>query len=142
VKKSQPFKERRTSIRFPVFGYTVYVVFTTDMERTVTSIPRIKGADTKDAAALHVSVAGKPWSYLVFKYKPTCHEIAHESWHAVRRMLLEWTEVGLNDEAVAYHLGYMATKLKDFYFRQKKKGGKRCPAMSTSAATDTLPNAS
>lgn len=39
--------------------------------------------------------------------------VAHESWHAIRRILTS-LDVELDNEAVAYHIGYLVNKVHVF----------------------------
>jgi hypothetical protein len=104
--------ERR--VNFHVFGYAVFVVFTTDMVRSITSrYPDIKVKPTFEA--MHCREAGYPYSHLFFQIgNCTNGTIAHESWHVIRFMLADWCNVGLDNENVAYHIGYLVDSVTLF----------------------------
>lgn len=97
--------ERRTS--FHAFGYAVFVIFTEDMARSVHArYPKMPYGDS--FRAIHCHEHGNPYSHVFFKIGD-CPPgtVAHECWHAVRFMLLDWAGCNLDSENIAYHLGYV-----------------------------------
>lgn len=102
-------------INFPVFGYSIGVVFSTDVIRSIYDYHKNQH-DLSDTAAAHVGITGSGRSHLFFDFKAEPGIIAHESWHAVYRMF-EYEGMKLDDEAVAYHLGYL---VKEVLKAQKK----------------------
>jgi hypothetical protein len=102
------------NIDFPVFGYRVGVVFSTNVPRTVQQYFS-NFDDSADTEACHCPCKneGKAMLFMPFAVEPGT--IAHECYHAVRRML-SYEDVGLyevddesriDNETVAYHLGYL-----------------------------------
>jgi hypothetical protein len=104
--------ERR--VNFHVFGYAVFVVFTTDIPKSV--LARYNKIQAEPSFhAMHCREAGNPYSHLFFKIgDATPGTIAHESWHAVRYLLDDWTGCGLGNENVAYHIGYLVDSISVF----------------------------
>ena len=97
--------ERR--VNFHVFGFVVYVVFTEDIARSVNArYPDIDMQPTFDA--IHCREKGNPYSH-IFLRLGHCRPgtVAHESWHAIRYLLENWVGSNLDNETVAYHLGYL-----------------------------------
>lgn len=95
-------------------SYDVFIVFTESIAQSRTK--RYGSAGGSDGAkALHVSAEGGR-SHLFFKIgNAPSGVIAHECWHAIRRMMVEWAGVeDLDNETVAYHLGWLVGKVVDF----------------------------
>ena len=112
--KKTKYNDYEKDITFPVFvGYRVHVVFTDDLRKSRIARYGDKGL-SEDAAALHcVAKNGNAHLFFDLSKVSTCI-IAHESWHAVRRML-EWAGAELDNEVVAYHLGYIVGLVFDFW---------------------------
>jgi hypothetical protein len=104
--------ERR--IDFHAFGYVVYVVFTEDIARSVNA--RYALLDVQPTFdAMHCREKGNPYSHIFLRVGNCCPgTIAHESWHAVRYILEDWVGARLENEMVAYHLGYLVDVIHDF----------------------------
>ena len=113
--KKTRFGDYERKVTFACWAnYDVHVVFTE-------SIPLSRKArygtagDSDGAGALHASAIGGR-AHLFFKIGncPT-GVIAHESWHAICCLMTEWAGVKeLDNEAVAYDLGYLVQKVADF----------------------------
>lgn len=100
-------------VTFPVFSnYTVYIVFTDSISES--KFKRYGNRDeTDNAHGLHVSTKSGD-SHLLYKIEDAPTGIlAHEAWHAIFRMF-EWAGVELDNESVAYHLGYLVQRVSDF----------------------------
>lgn len=113
--KKTRFDDYERVINFAVWSnYDVHVIFT---DSIATSRKERYGTvgQGEDAGALHTSGVGGH-SHLFFKIEH-CPSgvIAHESWHAVYCLMTEWAGVkDLDNETVAYHLGYLVQKIVDF----------------------------
>jgi hypothetical protein len=96
---------------FPIFAdYKVRIVVTDDLQKSWDA--RIHDAyDAADTEALFG--ACDSGSALFFHREATVGTIAHESWHAIRYMLLE-SGAELDNEVVAYHLAYLVDRAFDF----------------------------
>lgn len=108
--------EHKTKIRFPVFSdYTVHVVVTEDIMEARAELDYLLGPCGGGAAsALHSYPADHPVSYLFFNpVLLTYGVVAHETWHCVRAML-EWAGARMENEVVAYHLGYIVDEIHKF----------------------------
>lgn len=102
---------RRTAIKFPVFGYTVRVILARNIGRTG---QRLGMNDLHDAKAAFVTDdPAPPYGWLILPLKPTPDLIAHEAAHAVRA-ILDRAGVGPDDETFAYHLDYLVGRVHKF----------------------------
>ena len=101
-------------IIFPVFvGYRIHVVFTDDLRKSRIARYGDEGL-SEEAAAMHC-IAKNGNAHLIFNTeKANPGILAHESWHAIRGML-EWAGAELDNEVVAYHLGYLFQHVFDFW---------------------------
>jgi hypothetical protein len=95
-------------IEFPVFGdYIVHVEEGKDFVAMGQKY-KIEGIEDTDQTCdgLTVHKKGVGFSFIFFKPNPCFGNIAHEAYHAVRHML-RWSGCDLDNETVAYHLGYV-----------------------------------
>jgi hypothetical protein len=114
-------RSRITHLEFPVFsGYTVHVEITSDIQKSLAKYPPTKCAidDENNTHAITIHVINEPFTFMFLPYNVSVGTIAHESWHAVKRMM-EYMDVELDSETVAYHLGYSVDKI--FRFARGKK---------------------
>lgn len=102
------------AVKFHVYGFVVYVVFSDDLAKSVAPrYPAIKVASSYHA--LCCRTANSPEMHMFFKLGDApAGAIAHESWHAVRYILDDWTGGCLDNEVVAYHLGYLVDVVTGF----------------------------
>ena len=108
-------RNRRTSIRFPIFAdFNVCVIVSRDVTRTGHRL----GVDLADASAAWVTSTEKPGrGWLVLGLKPSEDTIAHEAAHAVRH-ILRYVGARPDDETYAYHLGYLVGRIHKFLAKQ------------------------
>lgn len=100
-------KESCSELSFDAFAYEVHVVFTADVPGSRVKRDNIFGKyDGSPALGLHSYSPEEPFSYLFLRPDAHPSTIAHESWHCVRRML-HYCGAELENEVVAYHLGYL-----------------------------------
>ena len=116
-------KSRITHLEFPVFsGYLVHIEITSDVQKSLAKYPETKcavdGEDDANTHAITVHIVNEPLTFMFLPYNVSVGTIAHESWHAVKRMM-EYVDVKLDSETVAYHLGYSVDKI--FRFVRGKK---------------------
>lgn len=120
-------KEHKTRFFIPVYGnYEICVFVTDNLEWTVkTHIGEANWTKEEmnnvNATAHHV--IGELKSYIVLSLSVTVGDIAHESWHVIRRM---FRELGVeitksSNEEIAYPLGYLTDKVNDFYVKHVKR---------------------
>ena len=107
------------SIYFPVYGYEVRVVVTTDILRaTQLDFP---GTDerfddiTESTRAMHVPFKDRGIAYIYIPFDVGLGTIAHESYHAISRMM-EYFEIKHEEENMAYHMGFLVLEV---YERQR-----------------------
>ena len=113
------FKERKKSIKFPIFvNYTVNIIVTNDKQKSLKKIANKYKLviDQDHFEALSINVSDYSTSFLLFGENPSVGTIAHEVWHTVRHMLVEWVGAGLDNEVVAYHLGYLTQQVYDVIY--------------------------
>jgi hypothetical protein len=124
-------KSTKKKVEFSAFDYTVHIVLTEDV--LAYAKRRWKGVPFRPAQALHVVPKGTDSSWLLLPYNPTAGEIAHEAWHAVRRMLDD-CEAELENEVVAYHLGYLVNVAYSFVVNTREKEEKSGKANNSGSA--------
>ena len=108
--------ERSKTVKFPVFGYKIQVVVTEDLKKSLEK----RGLDPSSCTSVHGYWDGKAFSVLLFQTNPRVGTVAHECWHAVRRML-KFHEAEFENEVVAYHLGYLTQQVYDFVRSRSKQ---------------------
>jgi hypothetical protein len=108
-------KNKITIVEFPVFGdYLIHVEICSDLQKTVLKYPQTKDVDQLESTnALTVHPHGESFSFIFLKYNSSAGTVAHESWHAIRRMM-EHMGIALDSETVAYHLGYLVNRITQF----------------------------
>lgn len=106
-------KEKITTVRFPVFAnYTVNIVITDDVVKSRKSRDAKLGEpyDGVTAQAIHSwPLDGQGSSWLFFTQNVGAGTVAHECFHCVRR-IMRWLGADIENEVVAYHLGYLVDK--------------------------------
>lgn len=107
-------RNRRTSVRFPVFnGYEVRVILSRDVQRTGRGLK----VDLTGCAAAWVRIGDFPRrGWLVLAPDVDAGTIAHEASHAVRSMLA-YVGAKNEDEVFAYHLDYLVGRIHRFLER-------------------------
>ncbi len=101
-------------VLFPVWSnYCVHVIFTEDIAGSLKRRGREFNATSTDA--LHWN-RGNGHSVLMFQLgNAPSGTIAHECWHAIRTMLVDYCGVEtMEDEVTAYHLGYLVQQVTNF----------------------------
>ncbi len=118
-KPKKQCSERCVEIRFHAFDYNVRVIFSTDVVRSRIARDKILGKyDGVRCSAMHCWNPSQAISYLFLPHKVPPATVAHEAWHAVRRML-RFCGAELDNEVVAYHLGYLVGEI-----HRKRNGGR------------------
>lgn len=107
---------------FPVFnGYEIKVVSSNNIREAVEKFEHTKGHELFEEEdttnALHFFVRAAGLSYIFIPHDVSLGTVTHEVYHAVSRMLKEH-DVD-DDEAVAYHLGYMVQQISDWRWSWK-----------------------
>jgi hypothetical protein len=104
-----------TIITFPVFdNYAVHIEKTSDIMKSMEKYPATKHVEPGEhTEAITVHVADDPCSYIFLPHNAAVGTIAHEAWHVVRRML-EYVGADLENENVAYHLGFLVNRIFKF----------------------------
>lgn len=104
-------------IEFPVFGYWMHIIYTDDIQTS-----REKHADQIGAMdeilmssidGMHSNNKIKPDGWIFFTPESSTGTIAHEVFHSLWAMF-KFYGAKLENEIVAYHLGYMLDKIMDF----------------------------
>lgn len=104
-------------ISFDVFGYTLNIIYTDDIEqsrvRLNDKVDRLKSSLGNNIAALHSSHSEDSESYIFFTPKSSIGTIAHEVSHGLWNMF-NYYGCELENETFAYHLSYTLDKCIDF----------------------------
>jgi len=107
--------DKRTTVKFAVFGYAFTIIRTDNVERTAKRL----GGHVPGAFAQFIERQDNPMrGYLVFSLDPEPGHIAHESFHAVWNML-KGVGAELDDETVAYHLDHLVSHIHKFIKKEK-----------------------
>lgn len=114
---------RKTKVPIPTLIYTVWVIVTSDICKAACKIraaenPRER-AFYESAGALSMHAQDQPISYILLTPNATVEHIAHEVWHVVRKMFF-YVDAELENELVAYHIGYLAQHAWDILKKGKK----------------------
>ena len=102
-------------VTFSVFGFVVYIVFSKDMVKSINArYPQVNTTDS-DFGAMCCRKRGSPEQHIFFELgNCPVGTLAHECWHAVRYMLLDWAQCELDNETMAYHLGWLVDQAASF----------------------------
>jgi hypothetical protein len=111
-------RSRVTHVEFPVFsGYIVHVEITSDPTKSLLKYPSTRDLveefddDFGEAFTVHDTDGGI--SMIFFQHNASVGTIAHEAWHAIKQMM-KICDVDLENEVVAYHLGYLVNEIFKF----------------------------
>lgn len=125
--------ENLLELEFPIFSdYTIFVVLTDDVikarrERDV-EIGESLDEDASGADALHCyNEDGTGLAWMIFNYNATPGIIAHESHHAVLR-LMKWIGAkSIDEEIFAYHIEHVVEKVWNFKLKvEREKERAKC----------------
>jgi hypothetical protein len=112
-------KSKFRKFHFPALGhYVVHVEITSDIAKSLLKYPRTRKVEmdeTTNGLAVHTN---EGFSYIFLPYNASVGNIAHEAWHVVRQMM-EYLGIKIDNEAVAYHLGYLTNRVWDFVHGRK-----------------------
>jgi len=108
-------KAKIKKIKFPIFSdYLVHVELISDLGKALAKYDEtreVSGIEGSGAMTIHVKDECR--SFIFIKQRCSLNIVAHESWHAVRRMMIHMG-VELDSETVAYHLGYLVEEIFNF----------------------------
>ena len=111
------FKEKVYTQELPIYGYTLKVVVSTDINQSrMKRSKQFKREWEYDPTtrALFTPFDNAPLGYLFIPHDATIGEISHESTHAGQR-IMQWIGAGYTDlEFVAYLFGYITDGVYDF----------------------------
>ena len=115
------------TVKFEPFQHNVKVIITDDVGEYGCSIGCHNHSEFPEAT--HFS--SESGSILAFHPFPSPDTVAHECWHAVYRMLSN-ADADLDNETVAYFLGYLVDKISDMLYNrseemQELSGPCECP---------------
>lgn len=119
ARMEKELKSRHINIKFPVLGeYRVRVVVTSDLKKSLEQHGIPADADDNSTYAMAVHEDGTGYSAIFLPYGANISSVVHESWHVIRRMM-EYLGIELDNETVAYHLGYLTEKVYNFLRKGK-----------------------
>lgn len=109
-------KEKTAEIKFGVFEFDVRVIFSNNPAQSRKKRDRILGEANSAECSFHAAhcwKANEPTSYVFLPIKGlSAGTIAHEAWHVIHRML-KFCGAEIDNETVAYHLGYLVDKIHE-----------------------------
>ncbi len=112
-------KTRKTHFSFPVLNnYTVRVIVVDKISEAMSRYPRLKefAEDYSDKEA-RVFSCDSHHCYIFLPTDASVRTIVHECWHVVKTMM-KYVDIALDQETVAYHMGYLTQKVYDFVHRR------------------------
>jgi hypothetical protein len=116
--------EQQFQIHFPVFDYSVYIIVSENIWEARHKRVKKLGLEEEDESrfirAMHCCAKKLPDSYIFMTPDITPGQFAHECSHAIAR-LFEWTGMKFEDEAFAYHLGYLIDQFDEIQLKKTKK---------------------
>lgn len=108
-------QERKVS--FPVFGYSIYIIYTDNIEQSrklkcneIGAMDELMGPYVD---GLHSYNNIEPDGFVFFRPDSTMGTITHECFHAIHR-LFKWIGAKVENEIMAYHLGYLVDQVVEF----------------------------
>ena len=118
---SSPMKIRKAHFTFPVFNYyTVRVVVAPDTNAALAGYRDLKEFVEKGRSReARVFSSNSHHCYMFLPSGASVRTIAHECWHVVKTMM-DYTGIKLENEVVAYHMGYLTQKVYDFVQKDKR----------------------
>lgn len=122
----KPVGHRETFFTIPtIANYRIIIVLTKDIAASVAYLAERDNffADNdrvQDCLACHLHPKDRGHSYLVFGPNMAASSIAHECWHMIFN-LMQFAGISLEDEFVAYHLGYAVQQVVDFQHKTLRR---------------------
>jgi hypothetical protein len=109
-------------IALAAWHYDVNVILTTDIEKSRQKInEKIDDIGISETTnGMCVSRRDLSVSWLLLGFDATAEVVAHECWHAIWE-LSQWAGAELENETVAYHLGYLVQRTTDFLKRERSR---------------------
>lgn len=106
-------------VRFPILGnYGVRIEIAKDLAKAIkrARLETIEVGEFTDAMACYREKQAT--TFIFIKPNASNGTIAHEAYHAVCH-LMKYTGVDLENEVVAYHLGYLVNKISRMWRRKQ-----------------------
>lgn len=104
---------RKGRMEIPTFHWSIDMVVTPDVVEYAKSRGWPGGVQEETTDGITLWFSKEQLSVIIIQPDASAGVIAHEAWHAVRRMLLH-VGAELENEVVAYHLGYVVNHLTNF----------------------------
>jgi hypothetical protein len=107
-------KEKINTIRFPMYGYEIIVVITSDILHSRNKRQDEIGGPLKDnrqPLGLHSYNPEYSTSFIFLNPNTTIGTIVHEANHAVYRMFRWIGAVDVDEEIISYTLGYIVEEI-------------------------------
>jgi hypothetical protein len=115
----------RTKIPLPIYGYTVHLIYTDNLEEafkqemvkdklTITWFPG------DGSEGFHIHPKDRNFAYIFLKMGASLDEMVHEAYHGVCG-LMKWIGAEDEEEIMAYHLGYLVSLMNTDFQDAKKK---------------------
>ena len=115
ILKRTKYGDYQYEASFEVFGFSTYIVFSEDMVKSIKGrYPKLY-VTNQDFGAMCCRTSGKPEQHIFFELgNCPVGTLAHECWHAVRYMLLDWSKCEIDNENIAYHIGWLVDQAASF----------------------------
>lgn len=115
---------QKKSIFFAAWDYYVHIIVTNNFDATAHKLKLERddtdSLDDKTVGGVCFHVKDNGVSYLFIRPKAIVRVVAHEAWHCVCR-ILEYADAELDNETVAYHLGYLTGEAYAFAHKRRKR---------------------
>lgn len=107
-------KNRFFIIEFPVFcNYVVHVEIASDLHTAMQKYPATRNVPLHETEALCAHKEDDSMSFIFLRPNANAGTIAHEAYHVARR-ILKYMGCEVDNESVAYHLGFIVNKITKF----------------------------
>jgi hypothetical protein len=113
-------QEKTLVVHFPMYSnYKVNVILSNSVKESALRLNKTHGMEVSlesisgQIGAMNVYKEGEQNSILILPLDATVGEIAHESFHAIRR-LFRFISAGDDEELLAYHIDYLVQTIWNF----------------------------
>lgn len=116
---------RKGRVEIPTFHWSIDIVVTREVVEYAKHRGWRSNGKESTTSGMNLFFDEDLLSVIIIQPDANAGTVAHEAWHCVRRMLLHMG-ADLDNEVVAYHLGYLVNKITDFKKKvtyQRRKNG-------------------
>lgn len=119
-------EEKTKTIELTPFPYDLVLVVTTDIQASEQKVRQKHGdlcsklVSNERTGALSLYSPNSRFMHILMPFKCDIGYIAHEVWHIVRALLLQ-SGATLDNEVVAYYIGWLVREVTRFNFNKTKE---------------------